>query len=135
MIDSRSKIGGIKPSFLMNNNNNNKVDIYCWIIGFLTVIIALAIFRSTPPDPYKLDKYVGYCLVILFWMLTTRTTLKETKKLSFKKVFKASSAALLSNGLFYLVLYFIISIFYINAFLLLIPPSVYFGYQLLEKNK
>ena len=116
-------------------NNNKQVDKFCWVIGFLTVIIALAIFRSTPPDPYKSDKYIGYCLLIVIWMLTTRTALKNTKKLSFKKVFKASSAALLINGLFYLALYFIISIVNINPFLILIPPIVYFGFQLLNQSK
>ena len=116
-------------------NNNKQVDRFCWVIGFFIVIIAIAIFNSTPHDPYKLDKYIGYCLLIVIFMLTTRTELKNTKELSFKKVFKASSAALLMNGLFYLALYFIISIVNINVFLILIPPIVYFGFQLINQSK
>ena len=116
-------------------NNNKQVDKFCWVIGFLTVIIALAIFRSTPPDPYKLDKYIGYCLLIVIWILTTRTALKNTKKLSFKKVFKASSVALLVNGTFYLGLYFIIRVCLINPLLILIPPVCYLSYQLVENIK
>ena len=87
-------------------NNNKQVDKFCWVIGFLTVIIALAIFRSTPPDPYKLDKYFVYFVLIAIYMTTTRDYLKDIEKLSFRKVFKASSASLLANGTFYLGLLF-----------------------------
>ena len=116
-------------------NNNKQVDKFCWVIGFLVVVIAIAIFNSTPPALDKLDKYIGYCLLIVIFMLTTRDALKNTKKLSFKKVFKASSAALLANGTFYLGLYFIIRVFLINPLLVLIPPVCYLSYQLVENTK
>ena len=116
-------------------NNNKQVDKFCWVIGFLTVIIALAIFRSTPPDPYKLDKYFVYFVLIAIYMTTTRDYLKDIEKLSFRKVFKASSASLLANGTFYLGLYFIIRICLINPLLVLIPPVCYLSYQLVENTK
>ena len=114
---------------------NEKVDKFCWVIGFLIVIVALIIFYSTPPAPEKLDRYFVYFVLIAVYMTTTREYLKDIKKINFKKVFKTSLKALLANGTFYLGLYFIIRVCLINPLLILIPPVCYLSYQLVENRK
>ena len=116
-------------------NNNKQVDKFCWVIGFLIVVIAIAIFNSTPPAPDKLDKYFVYFVLIAIYITSIRDYLKDIEKLSFRKVFKASLKALLANGTFYLGLYFIIRVFYIHPLLILIPPVCYLSYQLVKNTK
>ena len=80
------------------------------------------------------DKFI-YLFIAVIFILTVRDELKEKKRISKKILIKASLKALLMNGIFYSVLYFIISILSFNLYLIFIPPFAYFGYQLLEKSK
>ena len=81
------------------------------------------------------DKYIGYLLIVVIFIITTRDELKGQKKISKEILIKASLKALLMNGIFYSVLYFIISVLSFNLYLIFIPPFAYFGYQLIEKSE
>jgi K+-sensing histidine kinase KdpD len=80
------------------------------------------------------DKFI-YLFIAVIFILTVRDELKEKKRISKKILIKACLKALLMNGIFYSVLYFIISVLSFNLYLIFIPPFAYFGYQLLEKSK
>ena len=80
------------------------------------------------------DKFI-YLFIAVIFILTVRDELKGKKRISKKILIKASLKALLMNGIFYSVLYFIISVLSFNLYLIFIPPFAYFGYQLLENSK
>ena len=80
------------------------------------------------------DKFIYFFIVVIF-ILSVRDELKGQKTISKKILIKASLKALLMNGIFYSVLYFIISVLSFNLYLIFIPPLAYFGYQLIEKSE
>tara|TARA_Y100000589_G_scaffold305245_1_gene319049 strand:+ start:383 stop:790 length:408 start_codon:yes stop_codon:yes gene_type:complete len=88
-------------------------------------------------SPSNFFGFIAILYIIASFALAVKNSLKENKKeLTKKNIISEIGLQLLIAGLFILVIYFIISVWSINPYLIIIMPITFLGYKLIyEKNK
>ena len=108
------------------------------IIGLVFLLYAIQWFIDNVLNGYSnFYDFIAISFILLAFALAVKNSLKENKKeLTKKNIISEIGLQLLIAGLFILVIYFIISVWSINPYLIIIMPITFLGYKLIyEKNK